>query len=165
MMAPQAERARLLYAAIDKASFGLKRSIDRLELVGNQILFRAGAKRLTVTYRYVDNVMPGPGAFQLDGAFYERPETPKGTPPWYMRSILLYAAIRQATYGLGEPVDGAKVKAGFFETVAAALPVTIRGSVTCWAADKRQTLHYRYVAEHGPLGSRRLFLDGEEIGV
>jgi hypothetical protein len=163
MMAPRFERARLLYAAIDKASLSLKKSIDRLELAGNQILFQAGTKKLTITYRYVDNRMPGPGSFQLDGEYYERPDIPKDRPPWYARSILLYAAIRKASYDLGEPVDGAEVTAGLLATVAVVLPIAVQGSVTCWAGDKQQTMHYRFVAEPGPFGPRRLFLDDEEI--
>jgi hypothetical protein len=159
-MAPWHERARLLYAAIDKASFSLKRSIDRVELTGNQILFRAGRKKLAIAYRYVgdDSKIPGSASFHLDGEYYERPEVPKGRPSWYVRSILLYAAIRRATFDLNEPVDRVEVTAG---RLLSLLPHT--GEVRCWAGAKQQTMGYRYVAERGLFGPRRLFLDDEEI--
>jgi hypothetical protein len=150
MMAPWYERAKLLYAAIDKASFALKRSIDRVVVVGNQIHFQAGTKKLAIAYRYVsrEDKILGSASFLLDGEHYERPEIPNDRPPWFVRSVLLYAAIRQTTFELQTGVDGAEVTAG---------------KVRCWAGVNQQTMRYRYAAEPGPFGPRRLFLDDEEI--
>jgi len=75
-----------------------------------------------------------------------------------VRSILLYAAIRQATFDLQEPVDGAEVTPG---AVLSWLPRA--GRVRCWTGAKQQTMRYRYLAERGLFGPRQLFLDDEEI--
>jgi hypothetical protein len=63
MRAPWFDRADLLYFAIRKATYTLQEPIDRVEVTGDRILFRAGTKELSIKYEYI-----APGGPPMPGA-------------------------------------------------------------------------------------------------
>jgi hypothetical protein len=63
------EHARLLHAALRKATSDLRTPIDRMEWKPGKIAFWADEKKIEITYAYVndDSTNPGPPHFLLDG--------------------------------------------------------------------------------------------------
>jgi hypothetical protein len=63
------EHARLLHAALRKATSDLQRPIDRMEWKPGKIAFCADGKKIEIAYSYVpdDSKNPGPPHFLLDG--------------------------------------------------------------------------------------------------
>ena len=125
-MAPWFVQAQLLYAAIDKAAPVLRAPIDRIEVTSGKILFRASARKilfwartrkLAISYRYVADPCPNPGAsaqLLLDGEattlFNAVPRTNRvALPPWGERQELLNAAICKSTSALQAPIDRVEV--------------------------------------------------------
>ena len=65
-MAPKYERARVLHNAIESVCAELGEPIDKIEVIGGDVLFWAGGQRVRVTYHYMQTYdsrgVPAPGS-------------------------------------------------------------------------------------------------------
>ena len=115
-IAPSYVNAQLLSAAIAKATSALGAPIDRIEVFSRNILFwtshkirfRAGRRRLTISYRYAADTSGYPGAsasLYLNGeetsVFTPAPESAVLSPR-EERRVLLEAAISKATHSFND---------------------------------------------------------------
>jgi hypothetical protein len=164
MIAPWFERAKLLYAALDKAASALRAPIDRIEVTPREILFRAETKvlfwvrtkRLTISYRYVASSSSNPGSspqLLLNGketlTFTAVPRTGRtALQPWDERRELLNATISKATYALKASIDRVEVNSD---------------KVQLRAGGEELAISYQYAGNSsGHPASRGFLLDGED---
>ncbi len=80
MMAPHAERLRVLHGGLDCAGQHLDDPIDRIEVKGDQVLFWAGAQNFAVTYGYINAYSPQGSPMPGSGRWHVTPGKVRGRP-------------------------------------------------------------------------------------